>query len=362
MRFGEISGSVDGSESIVYDNEISGSPVTTFSTGNILARYGSGSGFFMICRLISGATSSVARLRLNADSGNNYGVRGTSAVNTSVADWASSTTSSIYLTSAPTNGNSGLCVLRILPKIGLDRKVMGTQVYNISGTSVNGIIPFGGVWTDSINNLLSMDFLNDAANGYGVGSHVIILKQNSFTNATNCGAISTPYIKGSWVRVGSSILGSPATSIPFTVNGDRDVFYILKGAIRTASSTAAHHYITFNSDGGSNYGFQYLNMNNTTISAATGASTSINTALNTDAQNTYRMFKILIYAKSGYVRPLIIETMRNITGTTVTESHMAGHVWNNTVDNLIDITLASTQTNGIDTGSQVELYALRPNG
>jgi hypothetical protein len=235
------------------------------------------------------------------------------------------------------------------------------MVNAITGTTVSNIRTNGLVWNNTADNITNMTFAGSVGQ-LGIGTRVIILKSNNFTNGTPTGVITTPYIKGAWVRVGSQVLGSAASSVTFSgLDGDRDVVYYLSIQWK-ASGACACLVRPNNSSTASTYGQQTLLAQNTTFSAARAiASNSIVVGWDGTTSGLQTRAGILLFAKSGFIRPSIRDTVENINGTTVTTLLNQGGSWNNTSDNITSI-VCSTDANNFDTGSQFDLYALRPNG
>lgn len=358
MLMGSLSGLVNSTEQICFDYEVQGSAVSSISTGNILN--GDEDGWYtIIVRHISGQASGFIRMAFNDDTGNNYGYRSIDASLTSVTDFAQTGQPSINISGGYTYaaGVTTFCVSKIYAKSGAVRMVNTTSAITISGTHVGTILPQGGVWNNTADNLTQMRFVSSTG-GLGVGTRIIILKSNNFTNGTPTGSITTPYIKGSWVRVGSQVLGSAASSVTFSgLDGDRDVLYYLSVASKSGGN--GYYSIQVNSDSGTNYGYQYLDASNTIVGASRA---TFNGFLGyTAATNGYGTNQHLIFAKQGFVRPSIYTGAVYISGTTIGNAVVHGQVYSTTNTNITQLALVS-DANNFAAGSQFDLYALRPNG
>ena len=152
----------------------------------------------------------------------------------------------------------------------------------------------------------------------------------------------------------------PVTSLTISgLNGDVHEEYMLRVRIVNGANAAPFYTLRFNEDSGSNYGYQLLYGNNTTVGALRGTGTSINWGVGYCAvvgdvsQSIAKM-----YAKSGYIRTTMSEVLGSIGAATM-YSLICGGVWNNTTDNITSITVLSDTTNGIGAGSIIELYAKR---
>jgi hypothetical protein len=360
MITGVLDGLVSGTEYVVFDREVTGSAVSSIDTGNILN--GDEDGWYtVIFRLVGGNANARSSLQFNGDTGNNYGRRGINASNTTVSDSTVTGTSSFNLIGFGGSGESSISVTRIYAKSGAARLGNSTLAYSISGTTLSSIITSGFCWNNT-DNLVSMNFFG-AANDFAVGTRVIIIKSNNFTNGTPTGVINTPYIKGSWVRVGSQVLDSATNSVTFSgLDGDRDVLYLIKTFVK-AGDANAHALIRINNDSTAGiYGYQALYANNTTVAAGRGTAAQIYTQWNNLANGAYGTSSSLLFAKTGFVRPLVMDFVNSISGTTVTECGVYGQVYNQTSNNITSLVISTPVANGFAIGSQFDLYALRPNG
>jgi hypothetical protein len=207
---------------------------------------------------------------------------------------------------------------------------------------------------NTVDNITSITF-TDATNAIGVGSRFIITKQNNFAVGTLTGVITTPKIANCWTRVKSQTLSADAPSVTFSgLSGNTAVCYYLSMSISTTNT--GYPALVFNSDGGSNYGYQYLRGTSTTVAGARAAEVSIRCP-STITANNFGQANAVIYAKSGYLRPMIVSAIRDVTGTTVGFVEYWNSVWSNTADELTTMTF--TQSVGsFKAGSQFDLYAL----
>jgi hypothetical protein len=360
MQFGNLSGLVNGTETVVFDSEVVGAAVSSISTGNILN--GDEDGWYtIIVRRIQGSSFRYT-LQFNGDTGANYGRRGIQAASTTVGNDSATGEAGIYLDAANNAADAtSFSVAKIYAKSGAVRLLNCISATDIATTTVNSLFCAGNVWSNTADNLVSMQFTALVADGFKAGTRIIILKSNNFTNGTPTGVITTPYIKGSWVRVGSSVLGSAATTVNFTgLDGDRDVLYYMSIAAKGGSASETHMSTTLN--GSNAYGYQRIQAINTTVSGERSTQTAMYSSFDTLANTEYRHVGLLLFAKKGFIRPSIIWSADAISGTTVTYINSIGWSWNNTADTLTSIENVASQANGFAAGSQVDLYALRPNG
>lgn len=363
MKFGNIQGLVNGTESVVYDYTVSGSARTTIDTstdGNI-ATLGDGE-YTIILFGVAGSSGDNIRIRFNGVANDTYfGSRSIYAYDTSVGDDTGITIG------ATTANTSPIClgVFNLIAKTNYVKLMNGLHTRNIGGTTVTILIS-GGYVNNSTDALSSIQFLSASANQLGVGTRVIILKKNNFTEGTLTGVINSPYIQGSWVRVGTPSIGSTIGSIilPSATNtlnftnldGNTAVCFYLRSQIKASGGGTGHCLIRFNGDTGNNYGRQENLINNTTISGNRAVASAFNIAY-AGTNGYYGQGEMLIFAKSGFIRPSLCASALDITGTTVGYIVQYGNSWNNSSDNITQISL-TTSSNNWDAGSQFDLYAL----
>jgi hypothetical protein len=334
---------------VVFDYEVTGSAATSIDTGAILD--GDVDGWYtVIIRRIGNTATDHCGIRINSDSGNNYGRRGIYASTTTVANFSTSPTSYIYGSSDGAN-NTGFSIHTIYAKSGSVRLSNMSGIDNANGTTIAYLENIGSVWNNTVDNITSLQFVSIGSSKLGVGTRVIILKGNALAVGTS------PGTTGAWKRVGSTVLTGAASSVTFNsgVAGDTAVLFYLSHQIKAASATGDIK-INFNNDTGNNYGYQRLTATNTTVAAARatpscfyGGVTSTNAYFSTGFT--------LMFAKQGFLRPAITQTINDITGTTVTAIWTLGQSYNVTNTNITEIDIATT-TNNFDTGSQFDLYAL----
>jgi hypothetical protein len=355
-----------GTGTVIYNTiQMSESgPETSISTGNILN--GDEDGWYtIIVRHVNGATGAALGVQFNADTGTSYGYRGINSYSTTVEDWAGTGATSCRI--EPTSPASGICqfsISRVYAKSGSVRLVSTLSTGGLTGTTVNTISSSGSVWNNTADNIVSAQFTTGQANGFGIGSRIIILKPNNFTNGTPTGVINTPYIQGSWVRLpGSGVVASDTTSVTITADGDRDVLYMISAEIvNNSGSNPSYFFRPNNVSTNTVYGYQYFQGASTTVNAdrATTGITGIDFAYANNG--TVTRSNVLLFAKSGFIRPALISRSNTISGTTVTNVACFGFSWNNTADNITSLVITADAAGGITAGSQIDVYALRPNG
>ena len=105
-----------------------------------------------------------------------------------------------------------------------------------------------------------------------------------------------------------------------------------------------------------NYGFQQLYGGSTTIAAQRGTSNPGIYIASISTVDYYSQGRMILYAKSGYIRTALNEHSTSVAGTTVTYIQTFGSSWNNTADEITSLTVVSNQTGGLGIGSVISLY------
>lgn len=171
------------------------------------------------------------------------------------------------------------------------------------------------------------------------------------------GNIESQYIDGLMqVIYDSGEIGSAVTSVTISsLNGDVDEDYLLLCRFVNGFNGATFYYAQMNSDSGTNYGRQYLDGTDTTVTAARVTNAVGMGVGYASTQNYLTMSSLAINAKSGYIRTGFSKYSLSVNTTTVTQAQLNGWSWNNTADNITSIKVTADQTNGIGVGSRIIL-------
>jgi len=357
MITGMLSGLVNGVQQVVFDYEVTGSAVSSISTGDIFN--GDVDGLYTIITLqVATASSSILHFCPNGDTNaNNYGARGIYAGDTTVADssYNGGTLAGLRLSYADANKVS-FGVTTLYAKAGVVRISNGYFARGISGTTVSYLWVTGSMWSNTTDNIINGTFTSSGTNLINVGTRIIILKSNHFTGGIPTGIITTPKIAGTWTRVGSTILESAASSVTFSgLDGNTAVCYYLSMSFKS-STTAAPAVRPNNSSTANTYGHQTLFAQNTALTALRGGTrNSFLIGWNGTYSGYVTQADLLIFSKTGFIRPSIYRFVENISGTSVEGISLCGGVWNNTSDNITSIVCSMAN---FAAGSQLDLYAL----
>ncbi len=163
-----------------------------------------------------------------------------------------------------------------------------------------------------------------------------------------------------WQKVYETTISSAVTTLNISgLAGDTDEIYLLKCKFvndNDSVDTCSYSCFLNNDTTAANYGVQ--NLVGSGSDALAARNTSYSQGFGLSALNTEEVgiAKIIIYAKSGYVRIGICDRVDGIVGTFISSICIRGYAWNNTADNITSINLVASLTNGIGVGSKIELY------
>lgn len=160
------------------------------------------------------------------------------------------------------------------------------------------------------------------------------------------------------VKIYDNTLASPATTVTISGldgNAHEEYELIVRGV--GAGNPSSGPYIGFNNDTtDGNYGCQLLYGNDGSAGAVRLTANRI-VAPNFSASGQIDTFSLRIWAKSGYIRTAIFNQLLRATGVTVTQILLDTYIWNNTVDNMTSIYIGNGDTNSLNTGTHIELWA-----
>jgi len=318
----------------------------------------------LILRCVAGADGTVIRLRPNNDTNAaNYhwqGLFGTP--DAASADQGDGGMFLVYDATTSNTGKISLSDVTLYAKSGYLRTSFVKCTLGISGTAINGCEEIGNVWTNTADNITSLVITHKTTNGLGIGTRAILLKKVTATSGLKTGALQLQSsIYGTWQKVYETTLTSAASSVTISgLDGNTDVLYRLTVRGRNSEIDAEISFaLRLNNDSGSNYGFQALWGNNTTIghgNSAPRASLSLgDPTLNRSTYST-----LLLYAKSDYARAFLQLVFNSTSGTTAGGITRFGSVWNNTADNVTSLVIYeySSTANALGIGTYILLEKL----
>jgi hypothetical protein len=128
-------------------------------------------------RAIGGVNGANYNIRLNNDSGNNYGYQMLEGWNTTVTAVRNvySSIQSYYDVDGTANDIQGGEFL-IYAKSGYVRTVLGSLFESITSTTVNANLLQGNSWNNTADNLTSIVVGNEETNGLGIGTYLCLEK------------------------------------------------------------------------------------------------------------------------------------------------------------------------------------------
>lgn len=154
-----------------------------------------------------------------------------------------------------------------------------------------------------------------------------------------------------------TVTGAAETSITIPdLLGNTDLVYKLEARIVNGYNGVCIPALRINNDTGSNYGYQYLQGASTSPAAGRNVETGINLGW-ASALSNITMQSVLIHAKSGYVRTVLVESNDDIGGTTINDVLIRGASWNNTADEITSLVVLADQANGLGIGTEITLSA-----
>jgi len=325
----------------------------------------------LISRVVSeNASGSNNWLRLNNDSGTNYGYQNISGAD-STASAARNTgyNQGFSLGSAASVGSLCFSEKIIYAKSGYVRTALTKVSATISTTTITSIQLRGESWNNTADNVTSMVAYADGINGFGVGTHLHLFKRTMTGLEASTGMkTGTLDVRGQ-LKAGVfqlveryEVTDSAATSKTFSgLAGNTDEVYLIKARFVSGAANANFGVRINNDSTAGIYGNQKLTGNNATVAAARDTSEAwmwlTNTADN-DA-NELAIAEMLLYAKSGYVRACLVVSAEKISTTTVTQVNLYGQSYNETATEITSLVVLSDQADGLGVGTVTELYTLR---
>jgi hypothetical protein len=369
MNYGVIDRLVDGVEQIVFHYEVPvGQQVSSISTGNILD--GDSDGHYTVfVKFVRGGTTNDAAVYMyfNEDStASNYGYRGMYTNGSSLVN-LTATSALIRCANCSSAFRSSFNVTNLYLRSGYAKLATGISANSCLGTNTNAMESIGGVWNNTSEKVRKINFRTYSSTpNDGVfleGSSITIIKHNTFSIGTKVGEIRTPEIRGSFVRVGSVVLGEASNNVIFpNLNGNRDYIYYIRTLVK-GTGAATSPLMRINNDTNANYGYTRFYTSGTTAGSSkttTAAWMTFCTGISSTS-SYYNYGEGFLFAKAGVERCGLGTCNYNAAGTIIDTRYTYAATWNNLTDNIHTISFP-THTSNYAAGSTFEIYALRPNG
>jgi len=173
LKTGNLDINIYESWVVAEDSGELSSPLTTYTFSNLEGD--TDEEYQLITRVVGNGHANVG-LTFNGDTSNNYGIQSILGQNTVTQAGRSTGIANIEITFANTN-NISLSETNIYAVSGVERTTITREANNITGTTVDKIKQFGGVWSNTVDEIISMGITSDVANGLGTGSRFILLKK-----------------------------------------------------------------------------------------------------------------------------------------------------------------------------------------
>jgi hypothetical protein len=303
-------------------------------------------------------------LTFNADGGSSYGTQDLTGKDTIIGAQRTATTSINLTDAASANGSVGFGEYIIKAKSGKQRTIVSRRTSPIATTVVGSIGLMGGTWTNTADNLTSMTLTN--AN-LDTGTHILLFKRTPIGSVATSGmrtgdiTIAGTLSAGCMQKIYSTTLLASASSVSVTgLSGNTDIIYEVRGRIVSAQANCNYGIRPNNLSDAGTYGKQTISGFSGTASAirVTGSSVLVTETGDNDAGNIVQ-FNSLVYATNSAARVMIVESCEKMSGTTCTQVNLIGGVHNDTSSNYTSVSVTSSVSGGLDSGSYVELWSLR---
>lgn len=366
IRTGELDGAIMGGEyQKVYD---SGELTTAVTSINVSGLDGNTDGEYeIIARIVNNAASDPNYfIRLNNDSGANYGEQLLYGRDTVAGAYTPVNASGLRLNYPDGAATNEILFSRIIlhATSGCVRTALIKTGMRMATTMPAGSVNIkGAIWNNTSDNINSLIFFSDVANGFGIGTRIIILRRNTAGVGIRAGTLDVQgKLKGCFQKVYETTLTTAATSITISgLDGNTDILYKLVCKFVNDGGAGSTYGLRPNNDTGSNYGYQYLVGRASVANCNRGVLALFElAALESTGVGNVNLVKGILYAKSGYVRTFIRETVENVSGTTVNATSIEAESWNNTADNITSLVFVSDQANGFGVGTYICLEAYQP--
>lgn len=356
MRTGNLEGFVDRTWQVVHDSGELAAAVMSYTisglSGDTDVKYR------LISRVVNGYNGPVAyNALINNDSGNNYGYQYVTSQNAAVAA-NRGTLTAILNAAGYCSALNGITFNDFIlnAKSGSTRTGIVKFAFDISGTTVGTVQVNGLSWNNSVDNITSLQITGGQVGCIGIGSRFILLKEVHVPSGLRTGELDIRgTLKGAWQEVyRHTVSGSAETSITVSGLKGNTTDQILRVRVRAVGgyNGAGRYVLRFNNDTGNNYGNQYLQGIDTTVSAGRIVGNGLVANDDPQALGQVAYIETLLYLKSGFVRTGIHGRACWISGTTVGNMTLVGDVWANTVDEVTSLVFAGT-TNNFGIGTEI---------
>ena len=357
MKIGTMDGLIDGLSQVVYDSGELTSADTSITisglTGNTAEEY------ILIYRFVSDyAAAAVYGLRPNNDSGSNYGfqrLRGRDSTPEAIR----ATPTSFALTTGLAQNSLTMGEANLYAKSGYVRTLINFAVDDVVGTTIDKIASYAESWTNTADEITSLVVFADNTDGIGIGSRIILLKKVDVSSDMKTGAIEVQgEIENAWQKIYTNDLPSAAASVTISgLTGNTDILYKLICRFKDKDTVGGYFFRPNSDSTADKYGYQFLRGADAAVSASRDITQNRMDIGYTNTDQYYCFSKILLYAKSGYVRTAITKYLEDTTATSVFATSLNGSVWNDTSTEITSLEI-SAAADQMEIGTHIELWKL----
>ena len=177
IRVGNVESMIDDFMQVVYDSGELEAAVTDLTVSGLASD--TDEMYQLITNVVCGnvATDADFLISFNGDYGSNYGYQFLRATN-STSDADRGSTTGMIFGNLTQSGSVCLSEAIIYAPEDLTKTGIFTYANELTQTNVNRIVLNGQVW-NSTDEITSITYHSNQANGFGVGSRFIILKKNA---------------------------------------------------------------------------------------------------------------------------------------------------------------------------------------
>lgn len=158
-----------GVDQLIERYVVTGSAVTSKTFSNLLGD--TDLVYYIKARIVNGyAGATLYTVRLNNDSGTNYGHQYFFGLSTSAGAGRGTHTGILFANAA--SGNISCGELLLNAKSGVVRTIVNSYAESIAGTTITYIYEMGQSWNNTADQITSLVVLANQTNGIGIGSEI----------------------------------------------------------------------------------------------------------------------------------------------------------------------------------------------
>jgi hypothetical protein len=165
---------------------------------------------------------------------------------------------------------------------------------------------------------------------------------------------------GAMTLVERKTISSATTTVTFSsLDGDNDHNYILRGRVVNTLGSASIGLYPNNDTTAGNYSYQFLQGSGSSATAGQGASSTYGMQICSTRGSGYpAKFRMDIDAATGVDRIGIVEKAEMSSASAIDYISPTAYAWNNTASNITSLVVTASATNGLGSGTILELYKI----